>query len=410
MKQARYKLFEVTSRSLFILTILYFFPVESAGKFGFVLLLFGFFAIFYGFERYISLQREIINESDQAVNIKLVSTLRFYIFNFLISAPFLTILLYNYGIHSVILILSCLLISFSEHISNAAYNISVVYDTYLIAMPVIIIKNILMFLLGIFLILFKQKDSIEIIIYCWAILSFVQLFIFSKWFSNSLTRHGVRFWSNGLHEMTGHYKIAKINFLIGLISVLSLQCDRLIVGYSFDSYFTGIYFRHVSLISIAYQLFNIVSYNRLVPEIFLAAKTQPFSHLRKIIFSEFKKITILLFGLTILFLIGYYFFLDKLFASFHLDLYIILSLLGIFYIKIYADFQGMILNALNLELKICIFQFITMLCSVVLMLLLIPILKVNGVLLASFTGTLFYAMIMYFYRPNLKLNVKPYTI
>jgi len=374
-----------------------------------VLLLFGFFAVFYGFERYISLQRELVNESDQNVNIKLVSVLRFYIFNFLISAPFLTISLFNYGVSSVMLIFFCLLISFSEHISNAVYNISVVYNTYLIAMPVVIIKNLLMFLLGILLMLFKQKDSIEIIIYCWAILSLIQLLILSKWFLNSLNRFGIRFCGGDFHEMIGHYRIAKINFLIGLISLLSLQCDRLIVGFSFDSYFSGIYFRHVSLISILYQLFNILSYNRLVPKIFFEAKTQPFSHLRNIILTEFKKITLLLFGLTILLVIGYYFFLDNYFVFFGLDLYIILSLLAIFYIKIYADFQGMILNALNQELKICVFQFVAMLCSVVLMLLLIPIFRVNGVLFASFTGTLLYAMIMYFYRPNLKLNITPHA-
>ena len=410
MKQARYKLLEVTSRSLFILSILYFFPLELAGKFGFILLLFGFFAIFYGFERYISLQREIIKESDKSVNIKLASTFRFYTFNFIISAPLLAVLLYNYGINTAILIFCCLLISFTEHISNAVYNISVVYNTYLIAMPTIIIKNVIMFLLGVLLIFFTQKNPIEIIIYCWATLSFVQLIIFSKWFTNSLSVHKIEFWTYGFAEIKNHYKVAKINFLIGLISVLSLQCDRLIVGYSFDSYFTGIYFRHVSLISILYQLFNIVSYNRLVPKMFAEAKTQPFTHLRSIISSEFKKITIILLGLTTLFFIGYNFFLKSLFLSFHLDIYIVLALLGIFYIKIFADFQGMILNALNLEIKLCVFQFLTMLSSVLLMLALIPLFKVNGVLFASFLGTICYASIMYFYKPPTRLGVKTFSI
>jgi O-antigen/teichoic acid export membrane protein len=403
LKQARYKLLEISSRSLFILSVLYFFPVELAGKFGFILLLFGFFSIFYGFERYISLQREIINESEHSVSRKLASTFRFYIFNFLISCPLLAILLFNYGISNIILILCCLLISFTEHISNAVYNISIVYSTYLVAMPSIIIKNLFMFILVVLLIFFKQENTIEIIIYCWSILSFLQLIIFSKWFANSLSVSKIQFWKYSLGEIKNHYSVAKINFLIGLISVLSLQCDRLIVGYSFDSFFTGIYFRHVSLISIFYQLFNIVSYNRMVPKIFSEAKEQPFSRLRKSINNEFKNITLILVVFTILFVLGYYLLLKPFFLFFHIDIYIVLFLLIIFYIKIYADFQGMILNALNLEIKLCIFQFLTVLISVLLMLAFIPHFQISGVLFASFIGTIFYASIMYFYKPSLKL-------
>ncbi len=379
--------------------------MELAGKFGFILLLFGFFSIFYGFERYISLQREIIDESGYLASFKLASTFRFYIFNFLISSPLLAILLYNYGISNVVLIICCLLISFTEHISNAVYNISIVHSNYLVAMPTIIIKNSIMFILGVLLIIFKQKNPIEIIIYCWSILSFVQLVIFSKWFAHSLEVYKIKFWNFDLGEIKNHYGVAKINFLIGLISVLSLQCDRLIVGYSFDSFFTGIYFRHVSLISIFYQLFNIVSYNRLVPKVFSEAKEQPFNRLREIINNEFKKITVILIALTILFVLGYYLFLKPIFFSFHIDIYIVLFLLCIFYIKIYADFHGMILNALNLEVKLCIFQFLTVLISVLLMFVFIPHFQINGVLLASFIGTIFYASIMYFYKPSLKLGI-----
>ena len=208
--------------------------MELAGKFGFILLLFGFFSIFYGFERYISLQREIINESAHSVSLKLASTFRFYIFNFLISSPLLAILLFNYVISNIILILCCLLVSFTEHISNAVYNISIVYSTYLVAMPAIIIKNVFMFILVVLLIFFKQENTIEIIIYCWSILSFLQLIVFSKWFANSLSVSKIQFWKYSLGEIKNHYSVAKINFLIGLISVLSLQCDRLIVGYSLD--------------------------------------------------------------------------------------------------------------------------------------------------------------------------------
>ena len=85
------------------------------------------------------------------------------------------------------------------------------------------------------------------------------------------------------------FKLSKIHFLIGLVALIWIQLDRLVVGLWFSPEKMGIYYRHVSIIGIIYQLFNIISYNRLIPKIFGLAKNNNYLFLNKILLKIIKK-------------------------------------------------------------------------------------------------------------------------
>ena len=384
--------------------MIYFLPVELSGQFGFLTLLFSLFATFYGFERYVSLQRQIVNESDKFVIKELTSVLKFYLVNFTIAIPVLTLFIKTKTFDNYFLILCCLLISFMEHISNSVYNISIVFEKFLKGMPIIIVKNILLLIVAIFLIISKHNNPLEIIIILWAVFSFIQLVYFSSFFYKLMNIFQIGFWEFDFNVLLDQYKYAYINFFIGIVAVLSLQADRLIVGISFDRTITGMYFRHVSVISILYQLFNIVSYNRLLPNVFLHAKTESFDFLKKIIAKEYLRSLVAITLGIICFVIAYYAFAKQIFEYFNIDLKTLVVLLTIFSIRIYADYRAMILNALHLELKTLIFQIVSLMLGMTLMFLLIPVFKINGVLASSLIATLTYALIMYQYKPKFQIK------
>lgn len=400
IKQVKYKLAETVSRSLFVILMIYFLPVELSGKFGFLTLLFSLFATFYGFERYISLQRQVVNESDEFAINEFATVLKFYIINFLIAIPFLILFIKIRTFDSYFLIGCCVLISFVEHISNSVYNISIVYVKFLKAMPVIIIKNLLLLIVACYLIVFKKNDPLETVVIIWAIISLIQILFFMIIFFRLMNLYKIIFWKFDLAQLFQQYKFAYVNFLIGIVALLSLQADRLIVGISFNTAITGMYFRHVSIISILYQLFNIVSYNRLLPNVFLHAKTETFDFLKKIITREYIRAVIAISLGIVFFMFAYYFFAKRVLDYFHIDLIILVVLLTIFAIRIYADYRAMILNALHLELKTLIFQVSSLVLGILLMFSLIPFFNVKGVLASSFIGTITYALLMFQYRPK----------
>lgn len=371
--------------------MIYFLPIELSGKFGFLTLLFSLFATFYGFERHVSLQRQIVNESDEIVINKFASVLKFYLINFVIAIPFLILLIKTKTFDNWFLILCCLLISFVEHISNSVYNISIVYEKFLKGMPIIIIKNIVLLFVAAFLIIFNKSNPLEIVIIIWAIVSLMQIIYFGKTFYRLTKKFKIDLLKFEFKNVSNQYKFAYINFFIGLVAVLSLQADRLIVGVSFNSTDTGMYFRHVSIISILYQLFYITSYNKLLNGVFSKAKTETYDIIIAIVNKEYKRDLIFILSGIVVITIIYSFFSHFIFNKFHIKLSILIFLLFVFLIRIYADFRSMVLNAYHLENVILKYQTISLGIGILLMIILIPFLGLNGVLASSLISNCVYA-------------------
>ena len=123
--------------------MLYFLGVEQAGLFGSITLVINFFSVVSGFESHICIQRELVNKSNYEIQKIIKSAIVFYSINYLITIPVLGFALYKFGLNSWILLFSCFIIAISEHICNAVYNISIVHEDFVKAMPWIISKNIL---------------------------------------------------------------------------------------------------------------------------------------------------------------------------------------------------------------------------------------------------------------------------
>lgn len=385
--------------------MLYFLPLDKAGKFGSITLFLNLFSVIAGFESHICLQREIVNKSKLEVQILLKSAINFFSTNYLIIIPFLIFFLYKVGLNSGLLIFACIIIAISEHLCNAVYNISLVNEDYINSIPLMIYKNIILIVSAVVLFFFQIDNSLYFILDLWAILSLGLLFLFFNNLISEQREFKLKFFVNTLNPIIYLYKNTYINFLIGTVAVLSLQFDRFIVSLRMTESEAGIYFRHVSLIAILYQLFNIVSYNRIVPKVFSASQQNDSSVLRKIIFKEYRYIFLLtLLGAVLLF-ISYTFLFSIYFEKFRIDIFIILILLVNFVIRANADFLTLIYNAFRFESRILSFQIVSLIFGISLMSILIPVYKINGVLFSIVFATTLYTLLMNIFCPK-SINIK----
>jgi O-antigen/teichoic acid export membrane protein len=163
------------------------------------------------------------------------------------------------------------------------------------------------------------------------------------------------------------HRASLIHFGIGMLGIVALQIDRLTVGglLPFDQ--VGIYFRHVLLVSFAYQFFNIASYNRKVPLIFARARTHDVADALAIVRRELVKVFAVVFaGYGLLWLADQVTH-GVLTARFSLSLalagFLVLGAL----IRIAADYRGLILNSRMREAWVLRHQLIAFACGTALM-------------------------------------------
>ncbi len=403
-KLIKFKLFETITKSLFYLIVIYGFSLETSGKFGFLTVIIGLSSVFIGFERYISLQREIVKESNENTQEKLSDLIKFYLFNFIIIIPFFSIFIYLKIFDSAGLIAFTILILIIEHISNQIYNISVVYEKYIHLMVFIIIRNILLIFSVIFIIFNDFENPLNSIIFCWFSLCLLQLILSIYFFILEQNRHSIHFFKFNFKKIFNQYLYSKIHFLIGLVAILWVQLDRIIVGLWFSSEYMGIYYRHVTLIGILIQLFNITSYNRLVPIIYGSVKTKSYNFINSILLKEYKFALSFLIFLSICIVVIYQTTLfESFFVNYLIQLDLLLLLILVFSIKILADYQAIIFNAYKMERYIFRNQLISLVIALFFMFLLIPFYQIKGIIYASLISTIIYVVLMFYYKHKIQL-------
>ena len=396
MKLVKLKLIETLSKSIFYLSIIYFFSIEKSGIFGFFNVVIGLSCIFIGFERYISLQREIVKKSDRISQSKISNLIKFYFFNFFLIIPLYILIVYLKIFDNSILIFCSLIILISEHISTQIYNVCVVYEKYINLMFIIIFKNIILLTTAIILIYLNRVNSLDFIIISWSILGFLILLISAIFFYRKQTNSFVNFLPIKLNDILMQFKLSKIHFLIGLVALIWIQLDRLVVGLWFSPEKMGIYYRHVSIIGIIYQLFNIISYNRLIPKIFGLAKNNNYLFLNKILLKEYQKVFMFIIAISIIMYFIYFIpFVTNIFNNFFLEINLILMLFVWFLIRILSDYRAMIYNAYKLEKLTFKNQTISLFIGLFLMIILIPEFDLYGLVLSSIISVTIYALLMY---------------
>jgi len=392
--QLKYKLTDTFFKSLFSLIIVYLFPIETSGVFGFFLVIVGIGSVLIGFERYISFQIQTVDMNQRNIQQKLSNLFLFYSFNLFIVAPIFSIIVYLKVVQSPLMLLLCILILFAEMLSTNIYNIGVVHKKYIIGMRVVIIKNLLLVLFSLQIYSLNLNESLVYIFSFWSLLSMCQILIFIYFFFKFQKLYKIDIFSTSFLEIFNQYKISKFHFLIGIVAIVWIQADRLLVGFWFDAKMMGVYYRHVAITSLLHQIFFITSFNRLVPKIYSLAKNNGYNILNKIIIKEYKIILITLLFIVSFILISYYTILKEYFLYFLLQIDIILTLIFILSIRIYADFQTMIINAYKLEKNIFIYQIICLSIFLLLMIFLVPVFKINGVISSLFISTIIYTIII----------------
>ena len=156
------------------------------------------------------------------------------------------------------------------------------------------------------------------------------------------------------------YKRSHWHFFIGLIAVLLLQIDRLIVAAFLDMTEVGIYYRHVAIVALTYQAFNILIFNQWIPKIYGAVNAGRSQEAA----CNLNRIYLRVAALTALLCPAIY---ALLFFSTHfgfelgLRMDLLALLIAAAIIRFRTDFNNLLLNAHKAEIKILQNQIISFL-------------------------------------------------
>ena len=391
MKTAIAKIADIGARSLFVLILMYSLPVQLAGQVGITLTLMGSFSFLIGFERYLDVQRRVVDKTQIIISTEISSSLYFYIFNCILYLPILGFLLYFWAKLPFLWALLCLIITISEQLAHECYRIALVRKEFVSLIALGMAKNFLL----LFFVCFKITRNLNQIIFeevllAWSILSLSFLMIGYVFFKK-ITKQYLQ--KGKLLSIKEQYYRSATHFKIGLVSFLASQSEKLFAGLLLTAFESGIYFRHMYLAISIYQLLGILSYNRTLSKIYTHYQNSNFSAAKKIILKErvrYLLISILIFVVAIK---SKHHLTEILPSLDSINPYFLMPLLIGFTIRGIADFEIIKLNALKLEKKI----FFGMLAIVIISNLILLVLTYNyrlaGLLISSITSAIIYFLI-----------------
>jgi len=340
------KMTEVLARACFTVAAAFMLALSQAGQFGIISTLIGLFAFAIGWERYIDLQRRLVGVEHHVFDRAVLHAFRLWGFNYLVMVPIFMLLTAAWTGIGVGQLALCVVILISEHVSNQIYNLSVVQPRYHRLVGFVALRNLILVPLVAYPILFDHRyATLDYVLVCWAAVAGVSTLVIALLWVRLMHRDEVQGEMPVATRIFAQHRASLTHFTIGLLGVASLQIDRLAVGSLLPLHEVGIYFRHVLLVSFAYQLFNIASYNRKVPVIFGNARTQSIKAAQRILrFEQFK-----VWGVVIAGFLGLW-ALDAatrgaLTARFSVRLDLVALLVAGALIRIAADYCALILNS-----------------------------------------------------------------
>jgi len=382
------KLADIAARSLFVLLVLYSLPVRSTGQFGLILTLIGFFTFLAGFERYADLQRRMVGANEQDTDRLIVSTLRFYALNYSIWLPVLLVLLVVWVQLPMTDALICGVIALGEHLSNEVYRIALIAPRHRPVLFAVLAKNLIT-LAAVAALLWRRAAVFDIgtVLIVWGCVSFIGLIAIAIGFTKTWAFDSFAAAGGAKLGQMQQYCASRVHFMIGLVALAALQIDRLVVGSLLPLEQSGLYFRHVFLASFVYQLFNVVSYNRVSARVYAQARAGAPMLARRTIRREMK----ILVPVTVVLA----------FLSWNLDVsllppkpaiqtlrppYLAILLLA-FLVRAIADYNALLLNAVYREQGILIAQSIALFLSLALYVVLTHAFGIAGTVCTLLLGS-----------------------
>jgi O-antigen/teichoic acid export membrane protein len=382
---------EIAARALFTIGVTYALPLAEAGRFGILATLIGLSAFAFGWERHIDIQRRLANADPGAFDNAFLNALKMYAFNWLWLAPLLFALAMAWTGIGPSLAAGIVTIAVAEQLSNQLYNLALVERRYTAALLAGALRNLAL-IAGLALVLTGPGVplTLELIIVSWAVASLAGVVLGALvW---TVTTRGPRPPGEAL-SIRNQLTRSATHFTIGLLAILVLQVDRLAVGAFLSLEEVGTYFRHVLVVSFAYQLSNIAFYNRALPGVFAAAPTHSTRALaRRVLSRAGVTLAVIALGAAGAFALNL--------ASgrvvedrFDLSPLLAAALLGGAMLRIAADFLSLVLNARMRERVILANQFAAFVFGVAALALLANLYGVLGAALATIVTACVYLVL-----------------
>lgn len=301
------KLSETFFRGAIVLFCAYGLPLEEAGNFGLVSTAISLFAFVLGYERYIDLQRKVAGCDFRAVHQELSKTLKFYLFQYAaILTPTVIALSSITEISNYFLFIIAIIVG--EQIANFAYYIILIDKRFFQPFIAATVKSgVQFFAIIISFYSMPKSRSLESVLFIWAVTSCAYLIFFTLWWVN-LKKIEFAPRPPGMsliRLLKRQYRSSGMHFLIGLIAVSASQLDRLVVGGALSAVEVGIYFRNAVLAGLLMQIFGIVSYTRVAPEIYQQARKNKWFQAAEVIKIEYRR-----FAALVVIFLGFIIFID----------------------------------------------------------------------------------------------------
>ncbi|TWC68380.1 O-antigen/teichoic acid export membrane protein [Herbaspirillum sp. SJZ099] len=324
--------------------------VVEAGQFGLLTTLIGLFGFAFGFERQFDLQRSMVGKSGAEVILQVKRTVHFYLLNYALLTPVFLYLLFPILKLPPLLIACAAIIVIAEHLLQQAYVLILIDNRYRPLLLCSIIKNTGILTAVLYQLFLGHHLTLAFIIQAWmctALMGIVVCLILWRKLTGNLEPMPTA--TAPVWQIFHQYKRSYIHFLLGAVALLALQADRLIVGALLQPVDIGVYFRNITLVSLAYQIFGIGSYNRLSPRVYAQASQIATHQLRRITRREHRIIVALCISSFVLLWLAHQYVGLPFLQKFHIDLNFQAILLLSFLMRTAGDLDSLLLNAKHLE-------------------------------------------------------------
>lgn len=356
------KLAEVMARALFTVGAIFLLPAREGGQFGLVVTLVSLFAFAFGWERHIDIQRRFSGMPAHVVDGATGALPRFYLANYALMAPVLFLLALTLGRLEWELALLVVVIAIAEHHASAAYNYAVMEPRYRLLVALAAVRGVVLVAVVAALRLIEPALlRLDVLLMAWAVTGAASSGLMMLAWPRIRQRPPVGDDGAGrvaiLRGVFAQHRASLHHFLIGALAVIAIQVDRLVVGTFLPLEQVGVYFRHVLLVSFIYQFFNVASYNRRVAAIFAAARQGAVGAARAIIRRE-ELLVVAASALGIGAMAALALTpLDGLLVQYSLSVALMAILVAGAVLRIFADFEALLLNAAFRERRLLVHQF-----------------------------------------------------
>ena len=401
MKLVILKLGEVLARALFVLFCIYCLVPEQSGQFGILATLINLFAFAFGYERHVDIQRRFAASASELFDSVVAKSFGLYGFNYTLLLPLFLLGAILWSLLPPIVAAACVVIVVSEHISNKTYNLALVTPRYHNFLVITVLKNAINVVMVAYWVFFTEQLQLTDVIKLWAMTSLVGSgLILLMWLRINEVKQDT---SEQLLSLWGsikeQFKLSFNHFMIGMFALVSIQLDRIMAGSLLPFEQVGIFFRHVTLMGIIYQFFNIAFFNRILPHVYKNREVESVSQLRTRTRREYVKVVVFALSLFALFVAIYLSPLGFVYHKYQLQL----SLLGIFLlsflVRAAADLNGLVYNAKHKEKFLLRYQMAALAVGVVAFITLTLNFGMVGTVVAgTFGASTYYLLTLFNYR------------